>query len=111
MLIVDDDPNTVPKNLGLISCPQNCENDITIVMQEFRYGHIPGGAHADHGGGHGAHAGPYSALQRSIRDYEGFRWGFPLRYLSASSKIILSPKDRALAETRLISLIRLFTVR
>ena len=59
MLIVEDDPATIPDALGLISCPNNCENDLSFVLQLFQY------ASGDDG--------DFAALQRDIGDYEGFR--------------------------------------
>ena len=58
MLIVEDDPDSASE-LGLISCPNNCHNDIPIVIQNFQYAAIDDAA--------------FAAAQRDIRDYEGFR--------------------------------------
>jgi len=59
MLIVEDDPDNIPEALNLISCPNNCDNDIPIVIQDFQYAAIDDAA--------------FASVQRDIRDYEGFR--------------------------------------
>ena len=59
MLIVEDDPTTIPDELGLVSCPHNCHNDLPFVLQPFQY------VSEDDGN--------FAALQRDIGDYEGFR--------------------------------------
>nr|XP_018667701.1 putative multicopper oxidase GMC1 isoform X1 [Ciona intestinalis] len=59
MLIVEDDPSLMSTELASVSCPDNCEHDVQILLQTFQY-------NSDEDSG-------YSILQREIHDYEGFR--------------------------------------
>jgi len=59
MIIIEDNPDTMPAELEVASCPNHCENDVPIVFQLFQYKNDEDGS--------------FSVAQKDINDNEAFR--------------------------------------
>ena len=59
MIVVEDDPAQMSTDLDAVSCPNNCENDLQMVLQLFQYSTDEDGS--------------FSVAQKDLHDYEGFR--------------------------------------
>ncbi|CAK8689527.1 unnamed protein product [Clavelina lepadiformis] len=59
MIVVEDNPAEMSTDLDAVSCPNNCENDLQMVLQLFQYSTDEDGS--------------FSVAQEDLHDYEGFR--------------------------------------
>nr|XP_026690240.1 uncharacterized protein LOC100175585 isoform X2 [Ciona intestinalis] len=59
LIVIEDDPASMPAELAAVSCPDNCQHDKQILLQTFQYS-------PDEESGH-------SIQQREIHDNEAFR--------------------------------------